>query len=188
MNIFFLDDDPVLAARQHNDAHVGKMLLEAVQMMSDQARAQGLPVGYERLSKGHQKHPMTLWVGASREHYDWCWNLALELDAEHQRRFDTEHSSGKHLPSLAVAAHAMPDKPWRNPPRCMPDEFKVSYDDHAASGRSESCHVRSYRDYYRFKVIEAGLRVAAGNARHRRMTMWTKTPEPVWLRQAEFAW
>lgn len=33
MNLFWLDTDPVLAAQAHQDIHVGKMLLEAVQLL-----------------------------------------------------------------------------------------------------------------------------------------------------------
>ena len=45
MNIFFLDDDPRQAARDLGDRHVGKMLLEACQMMSTAARANGFDGG-----------------------------------------------------------------------------------------------------------------------------------------------
>ena len=34
MNIFFIDRDPVLAARYHCDKHVPKMIVEYAQLMS----------------------------------------------------------------------------------------------------------------------------------------------------------
>ena len=46
MNLFFLDAKPRIAATYLADKHVGKMLLEACQMMSTAARANGFEGGY----------------------------------------------------------------------------------------------------------------------------------------------
>ena len=143
MNIFFLDDEPRLSARYHADKHVGKMLLEACQMMSTGARRHGFDGGY---ASAYANHPMTVWVGDSKSHYNYAWELALALAIEHRDRFGKGHASQNLLPTLSVAMHTvMPDKGWRNPPRCMPDEYKIPYD--TCEGIT-SCHVQSYRDYY----------------------------------------
>mgnify|MGYP003305171782 CR=1 FL=1 len=145
MNVFFLDDEPRVSARYHADKHVGKMLLEACQMMSTGARRHGFDGGY---ASAYENHPMTVWVGDSKRHYNYVWELALALAHEHIERFGTEHKSQDLLPTLSVAMHTViPNERWRNPPRCMPDEYKIPYDECDKS--ILSCHVQSYRDYYR---------------------------------------
>lgn len=163
MNLFFVDDDPRVAARELGDKHVSKMLLEACQMMSTAARRHGYDGGY---ASAYQHHPMTVWVGDSREHYEWCWEHALELAREFEHRFGHGHKSAELLPTLSMAMWTvLPENGWRNPPRCMPNEYKRAYDEHAGP---ESCHVASYRDYYR--VAKAHL--------HK----FTNREAPVWLR------
>ena len=34
MNIFYLDSDPIICAKMHNDKHCVKMILESAQMLS----------------------------------------------------------------------------------------------------------------------------------------------------------
>ena len=41
MNIFVLDEDPVLAAQYHNNKHCVKMILESLQMMVSGLRNKG---------------------------------------------------------------------------------------------------------------------------------------------------
>ena len=150
MNIFFLDDDPRQAARDLGDRHVGKMLLEACQMMSTAARANGFDGGY---ASAYENHPMTKWVGTSMQAFNWAWEHALACGEEHERRFGTYHKSLSLLPTLSNAMHTViPDAEWRNPPRCMPDEYKLNYDIHKSERKlrwdNQSSHVSSYRLYY----------------------------------------
>jgi len=162
MNLFFLNDCPKQAARDLADKHVGKMLVEACQMMSTAARQHGFDGGY---ASAYEHHPMTKWVGQSKEHYAWAWEHALACAAEHETRFGTQHKSTLLLPTLSVAMHSvMPDNGWRNPPRCMPVEYKVDYD--TWKGKV-SCHVESYRRYY------------ADAKRH--LHKWTNASVPSWL-------
>jgi hypothetical protein len=107
MNIFILDESPVLAARVQHDRHVIKMSLEACQMLSVACRMDG-PIRDAFLSAGlpnkaeieqfnllgaavpdtfdesqlykitHQNHPASIWT---REHpANFIW-LAIHLDA-----------------------------------------------------------------------------------------------------------
>ena len=162
MNLFFLDDSPRKAATYLGDKHVGKMLLEACQMMSTSARANGFEGGYKA---AYQNHPMTKWVGQSYANFMWCWEHALACASEHEVRFGTEHSSQDLLPTLSVACHTvMPDLEWRNPPRCIPDEFKINYDTWKGD---VPCHVQSYRDYYK--------------ANKQMCHKWTNREAPSWI-------
>jgi hypothetical protein len=162
MNLFFLNECPKQAALDLADVHVGKMLLEACQMMSTAARQHGFDGGYAR---AYEHHPMTKWVARSKQHYEWAWGHALSCAGEHEVRFGTYHKSALLLPTLSVAMHTvMPDRGWRNPPRCMPDDYKVDFD---AWDGSVPCHVQSYRDYY------------ADAKRH--LHKWTNVEAPEWL-------
>jgi len=189
MNIFFLSADPAKAARWHNDAHVGKMCLEACQMMADRCHHMGFDPGVGRLGKGHQSHPMTLWVGENKANYDWTWHLALELDAEHQRRYGTNAPWAAHLPMLSVGKHSMPDGEFTNPPRCIYDWCKYDYDWHQKFGDKVPCHVASYRLYYAAKYWEAEPMAHAeesspARTAARRMRSWKHRGEPGWMRKA----
>lgn len=165
MNVFFVDADPKCAARALGDRHVGKMLLEACQMMSTAARQHGFDGGY---AKAYEHHAMTKWVAKSKSHYEWVWEHALELAHEHGVRFGTQHASTALLPTLCVALHTViPETGWHNPPRCMPDEYKVPFD---TWDGEVPCHVESYRRYY-----EAGKT---------HLHKWTNREVPSWLNLA----
>jgi len=137
MNLFFVNQDPVMAAMDLADKHVVKMLLECCQMMSTAARRNGYES--EHIYKdAHVKHPMTVWVGDSRKHYEWCWEHAVALATEYRIRYMREHKSASLLPRLAYAMYNhVPDNGWVDPPLCMPDEYKIGN------------YVDSYREYYR---------------------------------------
>lgn len=164
MNIFFVNDDPRQAAVDLADKHVGKMMLEAAQMLFTAVRQHGYTGG--GYASAYANHPMTKWVAQSYQHATWLLEHALELASEFERRFGKRHKTASMLPALCMAVHKyMPDNGWRNPPRCIPDEFKLDYDSYDGD---VSCHVASYRGYYR--VGKAHL--------HK----WTHRPEPEWLR------
>lgn len=144
MNIFFLHDRPNLAAEMHGDKHVGKMLLESAQMLFTAVRQHGYTGGGYK--SAYENHPMTKWVAQSYSHANWALEYAIALSAEFIHRYGHAHKTSSMLPALSVAVHVhMPDKGWRNPPRCMPDEYKVEFD---TWDGPHSCHVESYRRYY----------------------------------------
>ena len=103
MNIFFLDKDPVKAARMQCDKHVVKMVLETAQMLSTAARAQGHDVGYK---SAYPKHPMTLWVNQSADNFRWAWLHGMSLAKEYTNRYDKIHKlqepKNVNLPKVVV--------------------------------------------------------------------------------------
>ncbi len=145
MNIFFVDDDPVIAAQSLGDKHVGKMLVESAQMLFTAVRQHGYDGGGYKSAYEH--HPMTKWVAKSYLHAQWLLDHAIALAKEFELRYNHEHKTKSMLPVLSMAVHHhMPDEPWHNPPRCMPDIYKIAFD----SWRGDiPCHVASYRDFYR---------------------------------------
>ena len=64
MNIFYLDKDPVKAAKLQYNKHVVKMILESAQMLSTAHHCHGLDYETEWVpyKKAHVNHPSTRWV------------------------------------------------------------------------------------------------------------------------------
>jgi len=154
MNLFFVNKDPVVAAFDLVDKHVVKMILECCQMMSTAARRNGYES--EHIYKdAHVNHPMTRWVGDSKEHYAWCWEHAIALSSEYKVRYGKTHKSSRLLPRLTVAMANVPSNGWVDPPLCMPDEYKIGD------------YVESYREYYR-----------KGKAH---IHTWTRKQIPSWI-------
>lgn len=85
MNIFVLDTNPTIAAKQHCDKHVVKMITESVQMLSTVHRLNGNEVGYR---KTHYNHPCTKWVAQSPQNYQWLVELTLALHDEWRYRYN----------------------------------------------------------------------------------------------------
>lgn len=134
MNIFYLDSDLKTCAAYHCDKHVVKMILEYAQLLSSACRMAGLDVGYKLT---HKNHPCAIWTRSSEQNYLWLVELAHYVNEEYKLRYGhtSNHKSFDLICELPVPV--LPKLPWTEPPRCMPDEYKV-----------ESV-VQSYRNYYR---------------------------------------
>jgi len=116
LNIFVLDTDINLAARYHNDRHIVKGILEAVQMMSTaHVELDGANVAFKRVPDVHRStnilHPCSVWARSSSEAYDWLYLLLGALLEEHRLRFGREHPfalRGARRPSLYAQLSARP--------------------------------------------------------------------------------
>lgn len=84
MNIFYLDSNPTLCAKYHNDKHVVKMILETAQLLCGVHWVTGKEAPY-KLS--HKNHPCSIWVRSSLENYLWLCELGLELCDEYTYRY-----------------------------------------------------------------------------------------------------
>lgn len=122
MNIFYLDPDPVIAARMQCDKHIVKMTLETAQILSTVLGGPYKPT--------HKHHPSVLW--AAKQPY-WTYQHFLGLLDEYKFRYGREH---KCTECVFVIPH-LSYGPWTDPPQCMP----VNY--HRADT------VQAYRAYYR---------------------------------------
>jgi len=117
VNIFVLNENPILAARDHCDKHVVKMILESAQML---CAAHWL--GWQKMLKPpvdelsrrelhawlsehvdprlvppwkmtHVSHPCTQWAQRCWGNYMWLSLHGLELCREYERRYGKEHKS-----------------------------------------------------------------------------------------------
>jgi hypothetical protein len=162
MNIFYLDEDPILAAQAQCDAHVVKMILESAQMLCTAAHVALQASGRESVvvpyRSTHINHPSAVWVRQDALHAEWLVDHARALGEELTFRFGSVHASIAVIDAIwPVLLDLMPFGTFKAPPLAMPDEFK---------GRDP---VASYRAYYRAKR-DGGMK-----------WRYTKRPAPAWL-------
>ena len=143
MNLFYLDRDPVEAARMQCDRHVVKMILETAQMLSTaHNELDGDQVAYKST---HKNHPSTVWVRSSAEAYEWAYTHMMALGREYTKRYGKVHKTiAEHANALGVLPTALIHcrEPFVDPPQCMYDECK----------RPDT--VLAYQVYYNAKADE----------------------------------
>lgn len=123
MNIFVLDNDPVVAAQFHCDKHVIKMITESMQVMGSAMWSQygittskGIKLlGDEALQLwkdfprktvsgevspygiGFMNHPSTKWARQSKENWNWLLDMTYELVNQHENRWQKKTSTREKL-------------------------------------------------------------------------------------------
>lgn len=176
MNIFYLDEDYKVAAKQHLDKHVVKMIIEYAQLMSTAHRVLDGTQWYDKTAAGrriarwehpngeldqilykasHINHPSGIWVRESFSNYIWLHALWEKLCAEYTYRYGKIHMTQQKLQHiLKTPPTSIPSGGMTKMPQAMPDEFK------------QKDSIEAYRQYYR--VAKA------------KMAVWTKRETPEW--------
>ncbi len=134
MNIFYINPDPIQAARELADDHIRKMQIESAQMLSVAHWENGSTAPYK---PSHKNHPSTIWVRESIRHYNWLLLHGLIICDEFKQRYGKEHKTKQVLEWLKDNKPELPDLIFKEPPMCMPDEYKLS-----------TGVVDSYRNFY----------------------------------------
>ena len=134
--------DPQECAKMHCDKHVVKMPLEMVQMLCTTHWSHGNDAPYMPV---HQKHPCTLWVGASVENYRLAWRLGYWLFKEYTYRYNKTHESESVLYAVRCAPPALKARGFTKFPQAMPDEYKhhdvmIAYRDYYIGEKSGFAH------------------------------------------------
>lgn len=164
MNIFYLDQDPDLAARYQCNKHVCKMIIETAQMLSTAHRMlDGIDYADEqKLYKcTHVNHPSTVWVRDSQANYQWTYDHLIALLNEYTHRYGKIHATDRLVNALAhIPDNIDKKKAFVAPPLCMDDEFK------------QRDHIEAYRDFY-------------FGAKHG-FAKWTKRDCPAWFYERVF--
>lgn len=136
MNIFFLDYDPKLCAKYHNDKHVVKMILETAQLLCGTHHMTNSQ--YEIPYKlSHKNHPCSIWVREDLHNYKWLVELGFELCDQYTHRYNKRHKTQDVIEWCATHYPKIPSIKLTTPPLAMPDEYKLGD------------AVMSYRNYYR---------------------------------------
>ena len=133
MNIFVVDEDPELAARQLCDKHVVKMILETAQMLCTVADNQGYDAPYRAT---HAKHPCTLWAAKSADNWSWLLQHGLAMCAEYTRRYGRTHKSEAVIMWCARLNIGFPESGLTPFAQAMPEQYR------------NECAVTAYRAYY----------------------------------------
>lgn len=157
MNIFQVDNNPVIAAQSLVDRHVVKMILESAQLLSTAHRildgefyvdsSSGRRIKRYRLNDGredilykatHSMHQSAIWCRESVENYLWLVDHFAALLDEYTYRYGKKHKCAELLYILQSPPFNL--KQYDGTPiRCaMPDEYKISIDP-----------VANYRAYYK---------------------------------------
>lgn len=183
MNIFFLDRDPVAAAKMHCDKHLSKMCIEYAQLLSTAHRVvDGVVTSVpsksgrrmihrhihpdqdknERLYLDtHVNHPSNKWSRESSKHYLWLYQLYVALCEEFEYRYNKPHGSSKLSDILAVPPAGLDlISYWVDPPLAMKSAPNIIENKTLTA-------VEAYRQFYhtkqgRFKMV------------------WTKRESPKW--------
>ena len=139
MNIFYLHEDPVIAAKLQYNKHVVKMILESAQMLctAHHHYNNGDNVPYK---KAHYNHPSTIWTRENAYNYIWLYKHMMALGDEYTKRYGKVHLSITKCkdPLFRLPPGIPTPKPLTHtqPPQAMPDEYK------------DPCSVKAYWNYY----------------------------------------
>jgi hypothetical protein len=136
MNIFVLDQDPVLAAQMMCDKHVVKMVLEYAQILCAHFNSGEAP--YKR---SYYNHPCTKWARKNISNYEWLVKHAVSLCNEYTYRYNRIHKSEEVIFWCAENVNRLtpfiPNGDLSKFAQAMPVELK-----------NENV-VKAYRSYYR---------------------------------------
>jgi len=158
MNIFVLDQNPILAAQLQCDKHVVKMIVETAQMLSTAHRildgeqyidnSSGRRIKRWRhdslddslYKASHVNHPCNVWLRESSLNYEWLYNHFVALCSEYNLRYNKMHETSRKLRNI-LGTHPKNLRQGSLTPfaLAMPDEY-----------RSDDV-VQSYRRYYNSK-------------------------------------
>ena len=137
MNIFYLDKDPVKAAKMQYNKHVVKMILESAQMLCTAHHCIMVDDADVPYKVAHKNHPSTIWARQSAQNYAWLYYHMLALGAEYTKRYGKKHLSiTKCEDKLAILPGGILHTGFEQPPQCMPDEYK------------DECSIQAYWNYY----------------------------------------
>lgn len=184
MNIFYVDENPVVAAESLVDKHVVKMILESAQLLSTAHRFLdgeqieekkyvngSLPPRYRKAKRWklsdarenvlyqatHINHPSAVWCRSSVENYNWLVDHFFALMAEYTHRYGKTHKCfGEISYMLQSPPKNLKEYDWTPMPSCMDVQYIVSKDP-----------LTNYRNYYRI-----------GKAR---MHSWKNRQPPKWI-------
>ena len=158
MNIFYVHENPVIAAQSLVDKHVVKMVLETAQLLSTAHRvidgvmsvdaSSGrkkkvwkLPDDRDDIlySATHINHPSAVWARQSISNYNWLVEHLFALGDEYTYRYGKKHLTMTKLGyELQSPPFKLKEYDWTKMPSCMPDCYKTSDNP-----------VINYRNYYR---------------------------------------
>lgn len=127
MNVFYTNNCPTLAARDHCNVHQVKMIVEYAQLLSTahhvlDGEGEGVIEGIYK--KTHVNHPSAIWTRKSSEHYLWVFSCAIELCKLYTERTGKTHKTQDILLKLTTLPTNIVNRVFKVPPIAAPDEYK----------------------------------------------------------------
>lgn len=178
MNIFYVDSNAEVAARNMVDRHVVKMILETAQLLSTAHRVidgeeyvgqsqSGRKAKRWRLSGNvdaimyaatHINHPSAVWVRENSANYDWLYDHLLALGREYTYRYGRTHLTIDKLKDILKDApqNIKQSRVMTKMPSCMDKQYIVSLDP-----------ITNYRNYYNYGKTD--------------LLRWSNRPPPQWI-------
>lgn len=146
MNIFFLDNDPEIAASYYCNSHSSKMTLEFSEILSTNFSLQGINLGYKPT---HANHPSTKWARESKTNFIWFIIHAFAVSAEYTRRYKKIHKSHQILQA------ALDNMDKLDLPDIGLTEFAIAINEHQfcrlfCPNFNSLSPVEKYREYYNY--------------------------------------
>lgn len=178
MNIFYVDEDPFIAAQQMVDKHVVKMILESAQLLSTAHRIiDGVEyVGKSKTGRNakrwkldnpilddvlyqatHVNHPSAVWCRQSDKNYQWLYRHFRGLLEEYTFRYGKVHKCSDMIGALAITPLAIHVGAFTHVTPAMLEEYRIADDS-----------IASYRNYY----------LQGKSHLHK----WTKREMPEWIK------
>ena len=122
MNLFVTNHCPVQSAKDHNNVHLRKMIVEVCQMSSTaHSEIDGNMVGYKPT---HKNHPCSVWIRKNSGNYNWAYRHAKALCQEYTRRTGKVHKTEEVLDKLKTLPNNIGKGEVTTFAMAMPDEFK----------------------------------------------------------------
>lgn len=185
MNIFILNNDPVIAAQEQCDKHVVKMIVESAQMLSTVHRMldgvmerrpskSGANLQYWKLDDEredllykacHFNHPSTVWTRESCCNYSWHYEHFIGLCDEYTYRYGKVHSTDTKLRKILKTLPNNINRSGGMTPFKLAMSSNPECVVHDLGGTNA---VESYKNFYQTK-------------QERFKMVWTKRPMPKWF-------
>jgi hypothetical protein len=178
MNIFYVNSDPEVAARNMVDRHVVKMILETAQLLSTAHRVidgeeyvgqsqSGRKAKRWRLSGNvdaimyaatHINHPSAVWVRENSANYNWLYDHLLALGREYTHRYGRTHLTIDKLKDILEDApeNIEQSNVMTKMPSCMDKQYIISLDP-----------IINYRNYYNYGKTD--------------LLRWSNRTPPQWI-------
>jgi hypothetical protein len=160
MNIFYLDENPKIAAQAMTDKHVIKMILESAQLLSTAHRVLDgkeyihISPANRRLRRWnhpdllmhsvlykstHINHPSAMWVRESSSNYQWLYQHFVALCEEYTKRYKKIHATERLLKDILKNLPNNISKGELTP-------MKIAISDERYHEKNNP--IQSYRNYY----------------------------------------
>ena len=127
MNIFFTDENPILAASTLCDKHIVRLITEAGILLCGVHHK--LKYKYPDVRPPYLTGPiingeLVNWLYKSKSNYNWCVQYALEIGRQYTLRYNKIHKSQSIIEWCRNHQPDIPDIGLTKMPQIMPEQYK----------------------------------------------------------------